>query len=87
MKTTLDIPDHLITEVKIRAAKESRKMKDIIAEALEKGLQETKPVVKTTTFKVKPLTNVPFPKSLEKANFNHLGQEWDDEETLEELAK
>ncbi len=38
MKTTLDLPDHLITEVKIRAAKERRKMKDVIAEALEKGL-------------------------------------------------
>ncbi len=39
MKTTLDLPDHLITEVKIRAAKEKRKMKDVIAEALEKGLR------------------------------------------------
>jgi len=40
MKTTLDLPDHLITEVKIRAAKEKRRMKDVIAEALEKGLRQ-----------------------------------------------
>ena len=38
MKTTLDLPDSLFTEVKVRAAKENRKMKDIIAEALRKGL-------------------------------------------------
>ena len=39
MKTTLDLPDHLLTEVKIRAAMEKKKMKDVIAEALEKGLR------------------------------------------------
>jgi len=38
MKTTLDLPDSLFTEVKMRAAKENRKMKDVIAEALRRGL-------------------------------------------------
>lgn len=38
MKTTLNLPDYLITEVKIRAANEKRKMKDVIADALERGL-------------------------------------------------
>lgn len=38
MKTTLDLPDPLMRRVKIRAASESRKLKDVIAELLEKGM-------------------------------------------------
>lgn len=38
MKTTLDLPDDLMTAVKIRAAQENRKMKDIVAEALRQNL-------------------------------------------------
>lgn len=43
MKTTLDLPDDVMIAVKVRAAKENRKMKDIIAEALrrELGLAES----------------------------------------------
>ena len=40
MKTTLDLPDDLMRAVKIRAAKENRKLKDIIAEILRRGLEE-----------------------------------------------
>lgn len=39
MKTTLDLPDDLMTAVKIRAARENRKLKDIIAEALRRDLE------------------------------------------------
>ena len=38
MKTTLDLPDELMTAVKIKAAKENRKMKDIIADSLRRDL-------------------------------------------------
>ncbi len=38
MKTTLDLPDELMREVKIRAVHERKKLKDIIAELLRKGL-------------------------------------------------
>lgn len=38
MKTTLDLPDPLMRRVKIRAASEGRKLKEIISELLEKGL-------------------------------------------------
>lgn len=43
MKTTLDLPDDVMIAVKVRAAKENRKMKDIIADALrrELGLADT----------------------------------------------
>jgi plasmid stability protein len=38
MKTTLDLPDDLMREVKIRAAQEGRKLKDLLAEVIRAGL-------------------------------------------------
>jgi len=38
MKTTLDLPDELMREVKIRAVHEQKKLKDTIAELLRKGI-------------------------------------------------
>jgi plasmid stability protein len=38
MKTTLDLPDNLMRAVKIRAAEENRKLKDVIADLLRHGL-------------------------------------------------
>jgi hypothetical protein len=38
MKTTLDLPDELMREVKIRAIHEHKKLKDTIAELIRKGL-------------------------------------------------
>ncbi len=38
MKTTLDLPDDLMRQVKIRAVHEHKKLKDAIAEFLRKGM-------------------------------------------------
>lgn len=38
MKTTLELPDDLMREVKIRAAQQGKKMKDVMAETLRCGL-------------------------------------------------
>lgn len=43
MKTTLDLPDELMHEVKIRAVHEHRKLKDVIAELLRTALGADKP--------------------------------------------
>lgn len=40
MKTTLELPDDLMREVKIRAAKQDRRLKDLVAELLRRGLAE-----------------------------------------------
>jgi plasmid stability protein len=88
MRTTLDLPDHLLTEIKIRAAKEQRKIKDVIAEVLEKGLRSSTRKTKTTkAFKIKPLFNAPFPKSLNGVNFNHLNDLLETDEQLNELTQ
>lgn len=38
MKTTLDLPDELIREVKLRAVHQRRTVKDLVAELLRQGL-------------------------------------------------
>ncbi|QDP98017.1 antitoxin [Microlunatus elymi] len=38
MKTTLDLPDDLMRTVKVRAAQEDRRLKDVIADLLRRGL-------------------------------------------------
>ncbi|MGH3680470.1 MAG: hypothetical protein ACRDT2_09500 [Natronosporangium sp.] len=38
MKTTLDLPDDLMRTVKLRAVQENRKLKDMMADLLQRGL-------------------------------------------------
>jgi plasmid stability protein len=38
MKTTLDLPDDLVKEVKLRAIHEGKKLKNAVADLLRKGL-------------------------------------------------
>jgi plasmid stability protein len=38
MKTTLDLPDELMREIKVRAAQEDRRLKDVVSELLRRGL-------------------------------------------------
>jgi len=39
MKTTLDLPETLVREMKLRAAREGRKLKDVAAEVFQRGLR------------------------------------------------
>ncbi|MBV8084254.1 MAG: antitoxin [Chloroflexi bacterium] len=43
MKTTLELPDELMTALKVRAARENRRIKDVLAEALLRGLSPEVP--------------------------------------------
>jgi plasmid stability protein len=38
MKTTLDLPDELMRAIKVRAAQQDRKIEDVVAELLRRGL-------------------------------------------------
>ena len=42
MKTTLELPDELMREVKIRAVHEHKKLKDTVAELIRKGIAADK---------------------------------------------
>lgn len=39
MKTTLDLPEDLVREVKLRAVMQGRTLKDLVAEVLRRGLE------------------------------------------------
>lgn len=41
MKTTLELPDSLMREVKVRAAQSDRTLTDLVAELLRVGLDQT----------------------------------------------
>ena len=43
MKTTLDLPDDLMKRVKIHAIHEQKKLKDAVAELLDRGLARPTP--------------------------------------------
>ena len=43
VKTTVDLPDDLMREVKIRAVRENRKLKEAMADLLRRGLSQRKP--------------------------------------------
>lgn len=47
MKTTLDLPDDLVREIKIRAVRENRKLKDAMADLLRRGLSQRRSELKT----------------------------------------
>lgn len=38
MKTTLDLPEELVREMKVRAASEGRKLRDVATEIFQRGL-------------------------------------------------
>jgi plasmid stability protein len=40
MKTTLDLPDELMRAIKVRAAQQGRKIKDVVSELLRRGLSQ-----------------------------------------------
>ena len=56
MRTTLDLPDDLMTAVKIQAALESRTMKDIIADALRRDLGLETPVGRRSVRDIQPVS-------------------------------
>lgn len=43
MKTTVDLPDALVKEIKLRAVHDGQKLKDAIADLLRKGLEAPPP--------------------------------------------
>ena len=43
VKTTLELPDDLLKEIRLRAVHENRRIKDVVADALRRGLATTEP--------------------------------------------
>jgi hypothetical protein len=44
MKTTIELPDELVTEIKIEAARQKKKLKDLVPELVRAGLSARRAV-------------------------------------------
>jgi len=53
MKTTLDLPEELVREMKIRAAREGRKLREVATEVIQKGLSVSAPAKKVASRRIK----------------------------------
>jgi len=53
MKTTFDLPPDLVRDLKLRAVHEGRKLKDVAADLLRRGLAEPEPAAKSRPAKPK----------------------------------
>lgn len=53
MKTTLDLPVELVREMKLRAAREGRKLKDVATEVVRRGLSRGGPGEQMVVHRVK----------------------------------
>lgn len=47
MKTTLELPDDLMRKLRIRAAENDRRLKDVVTELLERGLEASNETQRT----------------------------------------
>lgn len=56
MKTTLELPDELVKEIKLLAVHEGKKLKDIVADLLRKGLADAASVGSATVVKADQAT-------------------------------
>lgn len=56
MKTSLEIPDELVRELKIHAAREGRKLKDVVADSLRQTLQRSGSSSRASLRNLKPLS-------------------------------
>lgn len=63
MKTTLDLPDALVSEIKLRAEHQGQELKDTVADLLRQGLAasaETPAPLARLVVKTHPKTGLPY---------------------------
>jgi hypothetical protein len=62
MKTTLDLPNDLVREMKLRAVHEGKKLKEFASEVIRRGLsQQSVPPVRSLVRPSLPLIRCPHP--------------------------
>ena len=60
MKTTLELPDDLVREIKLRAVHRGQKLKETVAELLQKGLAADAPgSLRPAVIRTHPVTGFP----------------------------
>lgn len=79
MRTTVTIDSDTAALLQEEVARTGLPFKQVLNNAVRRALAPRAGVIR-----VQPLFQQPFPAGL--GNFNHLGDQWDDEETLRELT-
>lgn len=93
MKTTIDLPDYLVKEMKLRAVHEGKKLKEVAAELLSKALQpeksrdhSSKQIRGIPLLAGKPLGK-PSGKSVTGEEMQELVKQLDEQEDLERYER
>ena len=63
VKTTLDLPNDLVREVKLRAVNEGKKLKEVISDLLRQGLGHSTPTLAVVTARQGRIVLPLFPSS------------------------
>lgn len=72
MKTTLELPEALVKQVKLRALQDGKKLKDTIAELLQRGLAAPEPkTLPRPRIKKHPQTGLPIIGTRHAALLSH----------------
>lgn len=67
VKTTVDLPDDLMRQIKVRAAQQDRKLKDVLTELLRRGLGAKDPAAHEPQRRVQlPLIRCAHPARIEE---------------------
>jgi plasmid stability protein len=66
MKTTLDLPEELVREMKLRAVREGRKLRDVATEVFRRGLAANGPTGKPARRRRVKLPIIPAPPGAAK---------------------
>jgi len=82
MRTTVTIDSDTEILLKEEARRTGKSFKQVLNEAIRSALGRT-----SSPVEIRPLFSSPFPSNLEGESFNQLADEWDDEETLQELRR
>ena len=62
MRTTINLPDELYREARVRAAREDRTVTSVLEEALRRFLADERPA---TTYRVRELSGAPVPEGVD----------------------
>ena len=74
MKTTVELPDKLLRQIKLRAVRNGQKLKETIADLLRRGLEATAPSASASrpVIKTHPQTGFPYVECPDDAPAQHM---------------
>jgi plasmid stability protein len=87
VKTTIDLPVELVREMKLRAVRDGRKLKEVAAEILRRGLESQDPIAKPELRHkiVLPLIQCAFDAPASRMKVEEIIAQEQESQTIEDL--